>query len=432
MPASLAPAASFIRQGRLDLTPSLVHLLRGKWTDLPPIPHGRTPPLPRYHAYGTLPAMHPRVDLAGLPFADFLAWARGLVGHGDRFHRALYRQVLTTGTFAPRSLAAWREAEAQRPGVIAILEAAAAPVQRPTVVRTRAGHDPQHGETIKLVIRLHDGLEAEAVLIPMRAAVGQASHHTLCVSSQVGCKMGCAFCHTANMGLVRQLAPHEIVGQYLATVAHTGIVPRNVVFMGMGEPLDNLDAVAQAVAVFTARPGLGLADRHVTISTVGRVDGLARLPALGLSRVNLAVSLTAADDELRSRLMPINRTADLATLKRALLAYPLPADRRLLIGYVLLAGVNDRVVDAERLIAWLAGLRSMVNLIPFNDYAGSAFRRPDDDAILAFRAHLTAAGVHVRLRLTKGDDCMAACGQLGNPGLRQRRPAAARGHSVIG
>ena len=149
--------------------------------------------------------MPPRVDLSGLPFADFLAWGRGLVGHGDRFHRALYRQVLTTGTFAPRSLAAWREAEAQRPGVIAILEAAAASVQRPTVVRTRAGHDPQHGETIKLVIRLHDGLEAEAVLIPMRAADGQASHHTLCVSSQVGCKMGCAFCHTASMGLVRQL-----------------------------------------------------------------------------------------------------------------------------------------------------------------------------------------------------------------------------------
>jgi len=371
--------------------------------------------------------MPPRADLAGLPFAAFAAWARGLVGHGDRFHRALYRQVLTTGTFAPHDLAAWREAEAQRPGVIATLEAAALPVQRPSVARTRAGHDPEHGETIKLVIRLHDGLEAEAVLIPMRAADGQPSHHTLCVSSQVGCKMGCAFCHTASMGLVRQLAPHEIVGQYLATVAHTGIVPRNVVFMGMGEPLDNLDAVAQAVAVFTARPGLGLADRHVTISTVGRIDGLARLPALGLSRINLAVSLTAADDALRSRLMPVNRSADLAALKAALLAYPLASDRRFLIGYVLLAGVNDRVEDAERLIAWLAGLRSMVNLIPFNEFAGSPFRRPDDGAILAFRERLTAAGVHVRLRLTKGDDAMAACGQLGNPALGKRPPASRQG-----
>jgi 23S rRNA (adenine2503-C2)-methyltransferase len=364
--------------------------------------------------------MEPRRDLAGLPFPAFAAWSRGIAGHSDRHHRALYRQVLETGRFAPAELPEWREAEAHCPGVLARLGAAAAERQMPEVVRCRRADDPVQGATSKLVVRLHDGREAESVLIPMRAEEGEPGRHTLCVSSQVGCKMGCAFCLTATMGLVRHLDPHEIVGQYLAAVATTGIVPRNVVFMGMGEPLDNLDAVAAAVAVFTGRPGLGLAYRHVTISTVGRVDGLARLPALGLHRVNLSVSLTAVDDGLRSRLMPVNRAADLAALRAALLAHPLPRDRRIMLGYVLLAGVNDGEGDADRLIAWVGGLRVLVNLIPFNEFPGSGFRRPADEAVIAFSRRLLAAGVLVRLRLTKGDEAMAACGQLGVP--RAKRP----------
>ncbi|MBA3684694.1 MAG: 23S rRNA (adenine(2503)-C(2))-methyltransferase RlmN [Planctomycetes bacterium] len=366
-----------------------------------------------------------RADLAGLTFTEFSTWARGVVGHSDRFHLPLYRQVVLEGRFAPGDSETWREAEAGSPGVVARLTAAAAERQRPEVVDARSSEDPLHGRTTKLVMRLADGLTVESVLIPMGGSSRQAAtHYTLCVSSQVGCKMGCSFCHTARMGLVRQLAAHEIVGQITAAAAHTGVRVRNVVFMGMGEPMDNLEAVAQAVRVFTDTAGCKLAHRHVTISTVGRADGIARLAALGLDRVNLAVSLTAADDALRSRLMPVNRVTDLATLKAALLAHPLPADRRILVSYVLLGGVTDGAADADRLIAWLTGMRALVNLIPFNEFPGSGFQRPDDATILAFRERLDAAGVHVRLRLTKGDGVMAACGQLGDLALRRVTPRA--------
>jgi 23S rRNA (adenine2503-C2)-methyltransferase len=183
--------------------------------------------------------------------------------------------------------------------------------------------------------------------------------------------------------------------------------------MGMGEPLDNLEAVAGAVAVLTDSCGLRLAARHITISTVGRVDQFPRLAALGLLRVNLAVSLSAPDDALRSRLMPVNRSWDLSALKQALLALPLPRTRRLLISYVLIAGVNDSPAQADALATWLSGLRAQVNLIPLNPIPGSHQRPAADAARELFRTRLLAAGVEVRLRATKGDGVMAACGQLG-------------------
>jgi 23S rRNA (adenine2503-C2)-methyltransferase len=351
----------------------------------------------------------PRHDLAGMTFAAFSAWCQELVGHHPRFHRAAYRQLMQDGRWAPAEVALWREAEATSPGTVKTLDAAAAALQRPAVVAERAAQDAEHGQTVKLQLRLHDGREVESVLIPM----GRGAHHTVCVSTQVGCKMGCTFCQTARMGLVRQLSTHEIVGQVLAVAAHTGIAPRNLVFMGMGEPLDNLEAVAGAVAVLTDSCGLRLAARHITISTVGRVDQFPRLAALGLLRVNLAVSLSAPDDALRSRLMPVNRTWDLAALKQALLALPLPRGRRLLISYVLIDGVNDSPAQADALAAWLAGLRAMVNLIPLNPIPGNDQRPASGAARDRFRDRLLAAGVEVRLRATKGDGVMAACGQLG-------------------
>jgi 23S rRNA (adenine2503-C2)-methyltransferase len=234
--------------------------------------------------------------------------------------------------------------------------------------------------------------------------------------------MGCTFCHTATMGLVRQLAAHEIVGQVLAVQARTGRRPRNVVFMGMGEPLDNLDAVAQAVRVLTDVCGLAIAFDHITVSTVGRVDGLARLPALGLDRVNLAISLSAADDGLRSRLMPVNRVYDLACLRAALAAFPLRPGRRFLISYVLIAGTNDAPAQAAALAKWCAGLPVLVNLIPLNPIPGSCELASPPAGMAAFHAELRRAGVQVRQRRTKGDAVMAACGQLGDPRQR-RRPA---------
>jgi 23S rRNA (adenine2503-C2)-methyltransferase len=364
-----------------------------------------------------------RADLAGLTSAEFIAWGRELVGHHDRFHRAAYAALMAGGTWDPGSLPQWREAGRTVPGLISRLAAAAVAAQCPVVSGEAQASDPVLGRTRKILARLADGQQVESVLIPMGGGDEAGGHSTVCVSSQVGCRMGCTFCHTARMGLVRNLSAAEIVGQVLTIAAHTGQRPRNVVFMGMGEPLDNLDAVAQAVRVLTDRCGLRLAHRHITISTVGRVDGLARLPALGLDRVNLAVSLTAADDGLRSRLMPVNRTYDLARLKAALAAIPLARGRRILISYVLMEGVNDGDEAIQALIAWCAGLRVLVNLIPYNPIPGREEHPTRAARIATIRALLMAAGVPVRMRLTKGDGVMAACGQLGDPGRRRMKGA---------
>jgi 23S rRNA (adenine2503-C2)-methyltransferase len=190
--------------------------------------------------------------------------------------------------------------------------------------------------------------------------------------------------------------------------------------MGMGEPLDNLDAVAQAVAVLSDDNGLGVPQRHITISTVGRVDGIQRLPGLGLTRINLAVSLSAADDELRSAIMPVNRLYNLAALRAALVAYPLPHKRRILISYVLMAGVNDSDQQIAALIDWCRDLPVMVNLIPLNPIPSNADQPSSSERIDSVHATMEAAGVHVRIRRTKGDAVMAACGQLGDPALRKR------------
>lgn len=362
-------------------------------------------------------------ELFGLTFAGFSERLCAVVGHHPRFHRALYRQLMATGGCDPAIEPTWQEAERNCPGVIARLVAHLGGVRLPQVVTEHAAHDPASGTTRKIVCRLDDGREVETVLIPMGGGPEDGGHATVCVSSQVGCKMGCRFCHTATMGLIRHLSAAEIVAQVLVAAQVGGVKPRNVVFMGMGEPLDNLDAVAQAVHVLSDINGLGLAQRHITISTVGRVDQLARFAGLGLTRVNLAVSLTAADDALRSELMPVNRVHDLAALKAALLAHPLGRARRILISYVLMAGVNDTDVQVARLIGWCRGLRVLVNLIPCNPIPSRPEQPTAPERVAAIRDQLMAAQVPVRVRRTKGDGVMAACGQLGDPAQR-RRPAA--------
>lgn len=365
-------------------------------------------------------------DLFGLTFAGFSARLRAAVGHDTRFHRALYRQLMATGRCDPAVEPVWQEAERTAPGVIARLQALVGDVRLPDVVTERSAHEDGIGTTRKIVIRLHDGREVESVLIPMGGGPEDGGHATVCVSSQVGCKMGCRFCHTATMGLIRNLTAAEIVAQVLIAGQVGGVKPRNVVFMGMGEPLDNLEAVAQAVHVLTDIIGLGLALRHVTISTVGRIDQLPRLVELGLERVNLAVSLSAADDALRSELMPVNRVHDLAALKAALLAHPLPRGRRILVSYVLMAGVNDSDLHIDALVEWTRGLRVLINLIPFNPIPSRPEQATSPERIVAIRGRLEAADVQVRLRRTKGDGVMAACGQLGDPAQRRAaKPVAA-------
>lgn len=259
----------------------------------------------------------------------------------------------------------------------------------------------------KLQFRLRDGLAIETVLIPM------ANHTTVCVSSQVGCRMGCRFCETGRMGLLRQLSTDEIVAQvYMATVC-LGHNVRNVVFMGMGEPLDNFDAVVQAIRVIEDQRGLNIAKRRMTVSTVGLVPGIERLGDLNWPRLKLAVSLNAADDTLRSALMPVNRRFNLDELKAALQSYPLARANVLFVEYVLIKGVNDRCEDACRLAQYVTGLPVRLNLIPYNPRRQSPFDAPSEQDVVRFHRRLIDLGLFVRLRTSKGAGIRAACGQLG-------------------
>lgn len=263
--------------------------------------------------------------------------------------------------------------------------------------------------TKKLVIALEDGLEVEAVLIP------DGDRLTLCVSTQVGCTLDCGFCLTGMMGLKRNLKPHEIMEQVLTAQDH--LQPQeqitNMVFMGMGEPLANFDALSEAIRRLTNKTwGLGWSPRRITVSTAGLASRLKDIAPLG---VNLAVSLNATTEEQRATLMPAaNRIAPLKTLLAACRRYPLAPSRRLTFEYVLLAGVNDREADAHRLVKILRGMACKVNLIPFNPFPGGAFQRPSDRDVLTFQTILCGAGLDAFIRKSRGRDVLGACGQLGN------------------
>jgi 23S rRNA (adenine2503-C2)-methyltransferase len=237
---------------------------------------------------------------------------------------------------------------------------------------------------------------------------------TLCLSTQVGCGYGCTFCLTGTMGLDRNLTADEIVGQLLAAnrVLDPGQRVTHLVFMGMGEPLANLAAVVKSIRIMIdARLGIGYSPRRITVSTVGLVSGIERLGRENL-KVNLAVSLHAATDQTRGQLMPVNRSWNLAALMEALRRYPLAPRQRLFFEYVMLEGVNDSIQDAEQLARLLRGIKAKVNLIPFNDWEGSSFRRPPLARILAFQGALLNAGITTTVRWSKGEDIGAACGQL--------------------
>ncbi len=260
--------------------------------------------------------------------------------------------------------------------------------------------------TRKLLFERDGGVRFEAVLIP------DSPRLTLCVSSQAGCAMGCDFCATARLGLVRQLSLEEIVGQVLAARELLGAGARitNVVFMGMGEPLHNYENVVGAIHVLTAPWGLNMSPRRITVSTVGLLPQMERL--IAETRVQLAVSLNSATEELRSRIMPINRKYSLGSLLEACRRLPLPQRRRVTFEYVLLAGWNDSREDADRLARLLRGVRCKVNLIPFNPFPDAKYVRPSPDGVEAFRARLERARIHATVRASRGADVLAACGQL--------------------
>jgi len=264
----------------------------------------------------------------------------------------------------------------------------------------------------KLVFRLEDDSRVSAVIMPDDDRI------TLCLSTQVGCGYACAFCLTGTMGLERNLTAGEIVGQLLAANALLAVEGQRVthlVFMGMGEPLANFAALVKAVRIFTdAKLGLGYSPRRITVSTVGLVSGIEKLGREDL-KVNLAVSLHASSDDVRSQLMPVNKSWNLSALMEAVRKYPLTHRQRVFFEYVMLDGVNDGVEDARRLARLLRGVKAKVNLIPFNDWEGSTFQRPPLPRILAFQSVLLDADITTTVRWSKGEDIGAACGQLREP-----------------
>jgi len=281
-------------------------------------------------------------------------------------------------------------------------------VTLPDVARVTPSQDGSR----KLVFRLEDDSRVSAVIMPDDDRI------TLCLSTQVGCGYACAFCLTGTMGLERNLTAGEIVGQLLAAnalLAEDGQRVTHLVFMGMGEPLANFAALVKAVRIFTdAKLGLGYSPRRITVSTVGLVSGIEKLGREDL-KVNLAVSLHASSDDVRSQLMPVNKSWNLSALMEAVRKYPLTHRQRVFFEYVMLDGVNDDVEDARRLARLLRGVKAKVNLIPFNDWEGSTFQRPPLPRILAFQSILLDADITTTVRWSKGEDIGAACGQLREP-----------------
>jgi 23S rRNA (adenine2503-C2)-methyltransferase len=319
------------------------------------------------------------------------------------------------------------------------------------IVREQRASD----DTRKLLVALGDGANVETVLIP-RVAGGRSTLPspvddveadadaaaavededepgseqdsegpipvTQCISTQVGCAMGCVFCASGVAGLKRHMRADEIVAQVLVGRSRLdeGEQIRNVVLMGMGEPLHNYDATVRALRLLTHRDGIGLSTRKVTVSTSGLVPEIARLGEDFQGQIGLAISLHAADDETRSRLMPINKKYPLATLMTALRAYPLPRRRRITIEYTLVAGKNDTAAEAQKLAKLLVGLPVKINLIPMNPIDASTLGPPEMSGVLAFQRILCDAGYSCFIRRRRGDDVSAACGQLALLGAKPK------------
>jgi len=277
--------------------------------------------------------------------------------------------------------------------------------------------------TRKLLLGMPDGERVETVLIPQ---LNDDSVVTQCISSQVGCAMGCVFCASGVAGLKRQMSDGEIVAQVLLGRRELGPDRRvrNVVFMGMGEPLHNYDAVARALVLLTHPDGLDLSKRRVTVSTSGLVKQIDQLGRDFNGQVQLAISLHAVRDAARSKIMPVNRKHGLDELTDALRRYPLSKRQRITIEYTLIQGINDSPRDAREMVDLLKGIPVKVNLIPMNPISASDLRAPDQSHVLRFQEELTRRGLSVFVRKTRGDDVAAACGQLAFHGESRRSPRA--------
>jgi 23S rRNA (adenine2503-C2)-methyltransferase len=367
-------------------------------------------------------------------------WKESLAARGERPFRAqqIFKWIHARGvleaeamTDVPEALREWVRGE----GVSNVAETAA--VHR-SLDATR-----------KLLLRMTDGATIETVLIPASTrneedadlgsaddeeeepeapkgrpggSKGQGDRVTQCISTQVGCAMGCVFCASGVAGLKRHLGAHEIVAQVILgrRALDPGEELRNIVLMGMGEPLHNYEPMARALRLLTHPAGMNISPRRITVSTSGLVPEIARLGSEFAGQIGLAVSLHAADDATRTSLMPVNRKYPLAELMTALRAYPLPKRRRIFIEYTLVAGKNDDLEEARKVSRLLRGLPVKINLIPMNPIEASSLGTPPMERVYAFQQLLIDDGYTCFVRKRRGDDVAAACGQLALLGAKPR------------
>ena len=339
------------------------------------------------------------IDLRALDFAETVAFARDQLGQPDYRGEQIWRWVHRAGVCDLDQMTNLsKELRAQLASRVSLGHL--------RVDRVQTSRDG----TRKMRLLTRDQHAIESVLIP------DGDKLTQCISSQVGCALDCQFCATAKLGFGRHLDAGEIAdqiyrGRALVAEVEPGRRITNVVYMGMGEPLHNYDQVIRSLRILTHELGANLSYRRITVSTVGLVPGIRKL-ATEPMRPNLAISLNAASDRVRDRIMPINRKYTIAELIAAVRAYPLERRRRVTFEYVLLAGVNDSRADAAELARVLRGIRCKLNIIPWNPHPEAPYRRPDDRAIAAFQAEAKRHGLPTYLRTPRGDDIDAACGQL--------------------
>jgi 23S rRNA (adenine2503-C2)-methyltransferase len=356
--------------------------------------------------------MNKALNLLGMTSKEFATLAYQLLGKGRLQAESLYKEWHQQGTLYGNH-ACFLNATRLKTDLLAHIEQ---PCYRPLQIH-------QEASTIKFTLSVEGGYETESVILPMTAGV------TLCISSQVGCRMGCKFCETGKLGLIKQLSVDEIIRQVVCAKQFFNISIRNIVFMGMGEPMDNLDAVIHAIEILSDPKGLNIGRRHITVSTSGHLEGLARFMKEVNPPVNLAVSVIAADNETRTRLMPVNRRWNMTQLKEAMKTYCQTVHRTIFIEYVLIKGINDSLQDADLLAEYLQDLDVKVNLIPYNQQSASLvkipqeYSTPETQSCLDFAAHLRSKGFFTIFRTRLGNDIMAACGQLGNMKWKKRTQA---------
>jgi 23S rRNA (adenine2503-C2)-methyltransferase len=370
-------------------------------------------------------------------------WREVLVAQGERPFRAqqVFRWIHQRGVLDPAKMTDLSVELRQRLAESGLAE----PVRVAHVHRSA-------DETRKLVLEMAGGARVECVLIPMTkeadptesnadaaavaddedeelAAEPEGQRVTLCVSTQFGCAMGCVFCASGQAGLVRGLGAAEVVAEVI--VSRRYLEPnetlKNLVFMGMGEPLQHYDETLRALRLLTHPDGGGMSPRRITVSTVGLVPGIRRLGQDFGGKIGLAISLHAPDDAIRDQIVPMNKRFPIRELLQALRDYPLPKRRRITIEYTLIDGVNDEVDHARKLAQLLRGLRVKINLIPMNSIEASSFRAPPAARVRAFREELTSLGYSCFVRTRRGDEVAAACGQLAMSGdlVRKRRDPSA-------